>query len=389
MQIRCISVSYELLIAKEQMAAQVDVDVVNDRLKGIVSTLNSIGISPADASSKGKNIAKAISEGKDAGDVEALLKSLYELQHEAPKIMTALESAGYVRKNSASEQEAVDQNEGEDENDDYEEDDDSGDDDWPTVGEGVSDDISIMSDLTTPTVADGYVDDEEHYHEIQLPMVIGGEPGEGPAMVVKPPKQKSLVHPVKAGQKIRRTANHKSTSPQTTNPVSSGGGAAAKRRNQYTQRMALLGHSNEFPKKPLPNATKVKTKNKSARFSFKDIATERSAWDPDDLSVNAFETAIYGEAPKSPDLLDSSLRIGKLQKQSLMDDTDDLFESGFDAFVPFTAGPKPLADFGEESAPTSSPRKTKTKKSIAKNSKPESSFRRKPAKKPALINNRP
>ena len=361
------------------MAAQVDAD----RLNGIVSTLNSMGISTGE--SKGRHIAEAISEGKNAGDVEALLKSLYELQQEAPKIMAALQSAGYVRNNSASE--AVEQ-EDIDENDEYEdEEENSDDDDWPAVGQGVSDDISIMSDLTTPTVADGVVNEEEHYPEVQL--VMEGEVGEA-VMHVKPPKQKSGVQPVRAGQKVQRTANHKPSSPQKADPIPSSGGAAAKRRNQHIQKMAMLGASSDLPKKPLPNATKVKTKSnaKNAKFSFKDIATERSTWDPDDLSLNAFvetsaiETAIYGEAPTSPVLLESSRRNGKLQKQSLMDDTDDLFESGFDAFVPLGAKPF-FTDFRE--VDTSPPRKTKTRKPKSLNTKSESSFRRKPAKKLSLF----
>lgn len=359
------------------MVTQIDVDAVNDRLKDIVATLNSIGISPTDVKNKDRNIAKAISEGKDSGDIEALLKSLYELQQEAPKIMAALASTGYIRKNSATTKEVVEQNGDDDENDDEEEED-SDDDNWPTVGRGISDDISVMSDLTTPTVMDAYVDEEEHYRELQLPMVIGGD--QGPAMVLKPPKRKSILNPVKAGQHLHRTAHNNLTTPQVTNPAPSGGGAAAKRRNQYSQRMAMLGDSKDFSKKPLPDAKKVQKKKQDsdARFSFSDIALERSAWDPDELSTNAFETAIYGEPPKSPDLLDSPLRTGKSQKQSLMDDTDELFESGYDAFVPFTGEANPFAGLGRAEVPPSPPRKSKTKKSKkSKKSKSESSPRRK------------
>jgi hypothetical protein len=364
------------------------VDVASDQLQGIISALRSTGMSSGDARSKGKHIAQAISDGKDAGDVEALLQSLYELQQEAPKIMAALQTAGYVRKNSeAVEPSADDENDFDEYYEQGEEDEQySDEDDGPAVGQGISDDISIMSDLTTPTVVSGDVNDEEHYHEVPLPpYVIGNESHESHAMVVKTPKQKSLIQPVKAGQKVPRNpsqAQNFAPAPQSTTTVPSGGGAAAKRRNQYTQRMARLGVATELQQKPLPSVTRTKKKDRVARFSFADIAAERSALNSDDLSTNAIETAIYGEAPKSPDLPSSGRRIGKLQTQSLMDDTDDLFESGFDAFVPFTDGATPFTDFRDSSA---SPEKTNSRKAKSKSSKSESSFRRKPPKKLALF----
>ena len=136
-----------------------------------------------------------------------------------------------------------------------EEDDDEFDEDanYPMVGHGVSDDISVVSDLTTPTVVNhSQVPEEEHYRDTLPPMIVGGV-GE-PSMVISAPKRKNLVSQVRPPPvtAIGSSGTRRNVFPApptmtiTAGPTSMApapGGAAAARRKMYQDTMAKL-HEN-------------------------------------------------------------------------------------------------------------------------------------------------
>ncbi|CAB9498634.1 expressed unknown protein [Seminavis robusta] len=138
-----------------------------------------------------------------------------------------------------------------DDYDEDEEDDDFDEDaDYPMVGPGVSDDCSVVSDMTTPTVVSSiHVNDEEQYEDMLPSMYLAqGEKG-GPPLMIQPPKRKNLV------SKVGAAAANRGAVPMRVGPAGGGagmsgshhgpGGAAAKRRQTYQQTMSKL-HQNPY-----------------------------------------------------------------------------------------------------------------------------------------------
>jgi len=300
-------------------SVSIDVASVHDRLNAIVATLQQVGIDPAALTNKqmtnnrnGSELGAVKKSGSADDQINIVLQKLQELQAEAPLIVAALEAT--AESHSVSSKKSKESQEhpksatsapahAEDDDDDDDDDDEDGEENWPTVGPGISDDISVMSDLTIPTVCpDHYVSEEENYAEVKYPVVVGGGPGAGPPMVLKPPKRRSLLNPIKAGQPPQISMRRMIGAPQapvqpTTLPHSSssgglstgaGGGAAAKRRNLYIQRMAKLG-VDEVPNKPLPAAPAKMTRKKfmDHRGSFTELALRAvRRQDGEELSQN-------------------------------------------------------------------------------------------------------
>jgi hypothetical protein len=204
-----VSVKGSSAVDKNHHSVMSDADV-NAKLNSIVTLLKAVGV---DGGMGGKTL--------DDAQIQAIIRKLQNAQAEAPQIIAALEA-------HANRQPEPPQPQYEEEDDEEEDDDDAN---YPMVGPGCSDDISIMSDLTTPTVVSSLnVPDEEHYKDTLPPMLVG-------SMLIAPTKRKNLVN-------NPRTNARKSGAGGV-------GGAAAQRRKHYNATMEKLK-----PEKVAPMPTK-------------------------------------------------------------------------------------------------------------------------------------
>jgi hypothetical protein len=223
-----------------------DVDAVNERLNGLMTLLQAVGV--------GTGIDSADIAGFKGGDipdarhlndeqVEALIRKLQQAQAEAPQIIAALEARaegrslkeGKTSRDPPRQQQPPPPKEEEEDEDDSEYDDDAN---YPMVGHGCSDDISVVSDLTTPTVVSSlHVPEEEHYRDTLPPMIIGGGGSDAPPMMINPTKRKNLVSQVRPSSGIAPPSRRNVPAPTRV------GGAAASRRKNYQETMARL-HDN-------------------------------------------------------------------------------------------------------------------------------------------------
>uniref|UniRef100_A0A7S3P406 Uncharacterized protein n=1 Tax=Amphora coffeiformis TaxID=265554 RepID=A0A7S3P406_9STRA len=232
----------------------VDVDAVNERLNGLVTLLKAVGVDSLgdkDMSKAGGLGGLPNAQQLDDDQIEAIIKKLQQAQAEAPQIIAALEAHAEARSLTGSQNgkarrqppQRQPEPEPEPEEDDDEDDDEFDEDaNYPMVGHGVSDDISVVSDLTTPTVLQGVdVPEEEHYRDTLPPMIVGGGPNHAPAMIIAAPKTKNRVGQVRPGVGPPRRGP-----PQQRGP----GGAAAARRNKYQQTIAKLGPDAEEEHQP-------------------------------------------------------------------------------------------------------------------------------------------
>lgn len=244
-----------------------DVDAVNERLNGLVTLLQAVGVGSSDVDRVSKNFAKGefgLPDARQLNDdqVEALIRKLQLAQAEAPQIIAALEAHAEARSLSGGGGSARNEGKKPTRQEEEEDDDDSSDYDedanYPMVGHGISDDISVVSDLTTPTVVQGVnVPEEEHYRDTLPPMIVGGGPA-APPMMINPTKRKNLV------SQVGRSGGPGIAPPPRRNTPAErrSGGAAAARLNKYQSTMAKLHenpHSKGFagpghvsPKKPPP-----------------------------------------------------------------------------------------------------------------------------------------
>lgn len=237
----------------------VDVDAVNERLNGLVTLLKAVGVDSLDSKgdmNRGGGGLGGLPNAQQLDDdqIEAIIKKLQQAQAEAPQIIAALEAHAEARSLTGSQSKGRRQPqpepEPEEEEDDEEDDEFDEDANYPEVGHGVSDDISVVSDLTTPTVLTGVpVPEEEHYRDTLPPMIVGGGGHDAPAMIISAPKKKNLVGQVRPGGPARRP------------PPRGPGGAAAARRNKYQNTMAKLGESHDEPQ---PRSRPMKPKQRPA-----------------------------------------------------------------------------------------------------------------------------
>lgn len=233
-----------------------DVDAVTERLNGLVNLLHVVGIDGVDpdalveeqkklSSQKGSSNSTPTTQSSDSQILE-IIRKLQQAQADSPEILAALKSpelralaslaAQRQPKPEPKKQPAPSLDDVMDDDDNY-----------PKIGPGYSDDISVVSDLTTPTVmTKQHVAEEEYYKDVNggpgsmPPMQIGM----GPAQPSRPtgavpgavganhgPKKKNLVSQVTPASSRRAIAKT--------------GGAAAQRRLNYQQAMAKL-QSNDY-----------------------------------------------------------------------------------------------------------------------------------------------
>jgi len=213
-----------------------DVDAVNEKLAALVNLLQVVGIDGVDPGalkeeqkrlSASKNRNDSIPNNSQSNDNQILeiIKKLQQAEADSPEILAALRSpelralaslAAQKQTTKPPEQKKAAAPSLEDVIDD--------DDNYPKIGPGYSDAISVVSDLTTPTVmTKQYVAEEELYKD------INGGHGGVPAMLhagVHPGKTKNLLSQARYGATQRAIART--------------GGAAAQRRLNYQQAMAKL-----------------------------------------------------------------------------------------------------------------------------------------------------
>lgn len=242
-----------------------DVDAVNERLNGLVKLLHVVGIDGVNPDAlveeqkklKGSSASTPTTQSSDSQILE-IIKKLQLSEADSPEILAALKSpelralaslAAQKQSKPAEPKKAAAPS-----LDDVMDDDDN----YPKIGPGYSDDISVVSDLTTPTVmTKQHVAEEEYYRDVNggpsalPPMQIGGtHPARPNGVGAYVPKKKNLVSQVKPGA--------------TRRAIAKTGGAAAQRRLNYQQAMAKL-QSNEYG---TPVAAK-KDKNYMENFSAK------------------------------------------------------------------------------------------------------------------------
>eukprot|EP00980_Cylindrotheca_fusiformis_P008776 scaffold1869_cov122-Cylindrotheca_fusiformis.AAC.38 len=219
----------------------VDVDDVNEKLRGLVNLLQIVGIDGVDPEALVEEQQRIASQKKDGSSAETgttaqstdsqimeIIKKLQLAQVDSPEILAALQSpqlralAGLAaQKQKAPEPKASLEDVMDDEDDNY-----------PKIGPGYSDDISVVSDLSTPTVMTKQnVAEEELYKDVNggpgalPPMNIGG-PARPPMSVGGAGKNRNMLGNVSAASARRAIAKT--------------GGAAAQRRLNYQQQMAKL-----------------------------------------------------------------------------------------------------------------------------------------------------
>lgn len=228
-----------------------DVDAINERLNGLVHLLQVVGI-------EGGNVAPQSSSSSSSSDAQILelIKKLQLAQADSPEILAALKSPELraLASLAAQKQASTTQRAAAAEPvakkappalDDIMDDDDN----YPKIGPGYSDDISVVSDMTTPTVMTRQqVADEEQYKE------VSGGPGAlppmntlstGPAQPARPslgmmPMQRySNASLVSGGGKTKNMVGQVRPG-QAHRAIAKSGGAAAQRRLNYQMAMTKL-----------------------------------------------------------------------------------------------------------------------------------------------------
>jgi hypothetical protein len=255
-----------------------DVDV-NERLIGLVNLLSAVGIDGVDPDALVQEQQKLANAKKNTGksntgdstpstafsstdtQILEIIKKLQHAQADSPEILAALKSPELRALASLAAQKQVvaappparKQKQAEPVKkkpppptlDEVMDDDDN----YPKIGPGYSDDISVVSDMTTPTVMTSQpIADEEYYKDINgeggnlPPMHIGG-----PAQPSRPPMSIGTTGPpTSIGAPGGRTQPKTKNLVNRVQPAASKrdivrpGGAAAQRRLNYQQAMAKL-----------------------------------------------------------------------------------------------------------------------------------------------------
>ena len=262
--------------------------------------------------------------------IEALIEKLAEVQAHAPQIIAALEAqqearsrgsrstgshdrhhrqqrtqppnrggrngTGTAASNSSpsrkhrpqqeeilyeAEEEYEDEDEGEEEDDDDEDDDEDDDDfdedaEYPMVGDGYSDELSVVSEMSCPTVVSSMeINEEEYYRD----MVIGG-------MKVNAPKKKDLLSSV--GRATARKSPGMATGVgKKKSPMMNGAAAGAevgmKKASRPSTRQDKVASSGMKKKKPKDGISSGKTTptgtKKIKKKTVKKGAINNGGWD--------------------------------------------------------------------------------------------------------------
>ena len=261
-----------------------DADAVNERLAGLVNLLQVVGIDGVDSNAASKTAQGGGGGGGGGGgenQILDLIRKLQQAQADSPEILEALQSPELrALATLAAAQQHVQQQQQQQPAassskksiDDVMDDDD---DNYPKIGPGYSDDISVVSDMTTPTVMTKQnVADEEYYAEVNggpgaLPPAHIGMTGVPANKNAQQPARPTNIfaggavgpgghhHGHQAGM-VRggvNKPNHLAGGPKTKNRVGQvkprnaiaahtakphPGGAAAQRRLNYQQAMQKL-----------------------------------------------------------------------------------------------------------------------------------------------------
>jgi hypothetical protein len=327
----------------------VDVDAVNERLNGLVTLLKAVGVDSLDGKGGASSSRGGMPDARQLDDdqIEAIIKKLQMAQTEAPQIIAALEAQAKLKKQQHQQLEArpPPPQQQQQQHDDDDDDDDSYDEDanYPMVGHGCSDDVSVMSDLTTPTVHQGMaVPDEEHYRDTLPPMIVGGGHNNLPPMLIAPTKRKNLVGNVRSNTLAAPRASSRTAIAKPPSGTSSSGvgGAAAQRRKHYNATMEKLAHEpvqqhqlsaqvRKVKATPTTSATTPNTTNNSTTIKKKIVKTARRA------------SVAHGVAPSNDweatpqwNAFENAASPSKSHKATTLID-DDGFLMGDTSFDPF------------------------------------------------------
>lgn len=238
---------------------------VNEKLNGLITLLKTVGIDGLDSNALLEQQKRKSSPRKDSGSSDAqileLVKKLQEAQAASPEILEALKSPELLVLASLAAQKQGLQTAPEPPKpaptslDDVFDDDD---DNYPKIGPGYSDDISVVSELSTPTVMTRQtVADEEYYREVKaggqtapssLSRGLAGNGLRGPTR--NAPNRVAAAKPRNMVGQVRPIAPRRSV---PTIPAKPSGGAAAQRRLNYQMAMNKLeeeGFGSSKPDKP-------------------------------------------------------------------------------------------------------------------------------------------
>ena len=323
-----------------------DVNGVNERLNNLITLLQAVGISGVsqeDMARVSQSLGQAAGGNSQLNEaqLEQLIRKLQVAQDSAPQIIAALEANARTTAAAPAPRQSrppppPPAEEEEEDSDSFDEDA-----DYPMVGHGVSDDVSVVSDLTTPTVVSSlHIPEEEHYRDGSLPpMMIGGDGTNIPSMMIAPPKRKNLVQSQRPGGGIAPPPARRAS---TARPDR--GGAASARLKNYQTTMAKLGSDPPVPKKgvkktsqtaataaatPAPAPKKKAPTKKKTDENFSDLAASRGSdgWGGSVLSNN-----------KSP-------RPAAPKKKAVSGGKTPIDDDGFlvgDGFDPFDAQANPF-----------------------------------------------
>ncbi len=239
---------------------------VNDKLNGLITLLKTVGIDGLDSNAlleqqKRKSSPKQNTSSGDAQILE-LVKKLQQAQADSPEILEALKSPELLVLASLAAQKQGLQAAPEPPKpaptslDDVFDDDD---DNYPKIGPGYSDDISVVSELSTPTVMTRQtVADEEYYNEVKAgggtsPLLSRGLAGHG----LRGPTRNApnRFGAVKSRNMVGQVRPIAARRPIPAIPAKPSGGAAAQRRRNYQMAMNKLeeeGFASPKADKPQP-----------------------------------------------------------------------------------------------------------------------------------------
>lgn len=208
---------------------------MNERLNGLVNMLHEAGINGVDPDAliaEQKRLRGNTAPTTSEDQILEIVRKLQLAQADSPEIIAALRSPELRALAALAAAKQPPKKPAPPSLDEMMDDDD---DNYPKIGPGYSDDISVVSDLTTPTVmTKQQVMEEEYYRDVNggpaalPPMHIGLGSSSRPqgAAAGFAPKTKNLVSQVKPNA--------------TRRVIAKTGGAAAQRRLNYQQAMAKL-----------------------------------------------------------------------------------------------------------------------------------------------------
>jgi len=261
---------------------------VNDKLNGLITLLKTVGIDGLDSNALLEQQKRKSSPKKDtsSGDAQILelVKKLQQAQADSPEILEALKSPELLVLASLAAQKQQTAPEppkpAPTSLDDVFDDDD---DNYPKIGPGYSDDISVVSELSTPTVMTRQsVADEEYYSEVKAgggtpPLLSRGLAGHG----LRGPTRNApnRVATVKSRNMVGQVRPIAPRRPIPAIPAKPSGGAAAQRRLNYQMAMNKLeeeGFGSPKPDKAQPLSPIQSVSSKESKKISRTVSATKS-----------------------------------------------------------------------------------------------------------------